>query len=177
MNLLLARCVPYTFNDRCLAIHDYVRTEDVRHLVGPIYEHANQHRHHLTCGVAWWMWNAHRNGTLKYIPDPEDCDFWARPLVTLARRGGDCDDLAILAGTLGRAVGLYTEFVVGRLTQKGVPPGVHVWVEGSDEYGFFLIEATRGTLLRERPRGYEPFYFLTPERCFYPGERHATRAC
>jgi len=170
MNLLLARCVPSSFNDRCLAIRDYVRTEDVQHLLGPIREHAKQPGHTLICAVSNWMCmalNVHR--TLRYIPDPKGCDFWSRPAVTLQRRGGDCDDLGILNGTLCRALGLYAEFVVGMLSHNGVERGVHLWVEGQDARGrFFFMEATTGQHMHVRPADYKPYYFLAPEGCRYP---------
>lgn len=112
---------------------------------------------------------------LRYIPDPDHCDLWSRPMVTLQRRGGDCDDLGIVTGSFCRAVGLYAEFVVGMLRQRGVNRGVHLWVEGVDEWGFYLIEPTTGCYYRERSSDYNPWYFLTPERCVLASERAGRR--
>jgi transglutaminase-like putative cysteine protease len=114
-------------------------------------------------------------GELRYIADPDWCDLWGPPSETFDRGGGDCDDLAIVALSMCRFIGLNkSAAVVGLMWQRGVY-GWHAWVEGEDDAGWFLIEATTPAILRARPnsyeRCYERRYILTPESCVVAPER------
>jgi len=46
-----------------------------------------------------------------YIPDPTGVEYVKKPEETLANRGGDCDDLALLLASLLESVGIKTRFV------------------------------------------------------------------
>lgn len=83
---------------------------------------------------------------LRYIPDPER-DIWQSPAQTLARGGGDCEDLAILSVSLLRHVALCAHLVVGQVWQNRRWNG-HAWVEGRDSQGWYLLEATNGDVVR-----------------------------
>lgn len=107
--------------------------------------------------VSTWLTEALRRGELRYIPDPPKCDLWCSPSVTYAGGGGDCDDLAIFIASLLNALGCHGYVETGwiRIGRKIVG---HAWVEGVDEIGPFLIEATSGELFRWlRPTHYLRF--------------------
>jgi transglutaminase-like putative cysteine protease len=94
-----------------------------------------------------------------------DYDRWGRPLETFRRGGGDCDDLAIVAASFCRAMGVPMYVVVGLMCQ-GLACDGHAWIEGQDEGGWFLLEATSGQLTRGGlPGGYQRHFLLTPESC------------
>lgn len=103
--------------------------------------------------LACWFRSQFESGALRYIPDPEGpLDFWCSPKTTLERGGGDCDDLAVLGASILRASGMTGRVVVGTHDGDG-----HAWVEGRDERGSFLLEATSGDLARTwRPSAYVP---------------------
>jgi hypothetical protein len=103
--------------------------------------------------LGWWFRSRFQSGALAYIPDPEGpLDFWCSPETTLYRGGGDCDDLAVLAASILIAAGFAGKLVVGAYHGEG-----HAWVEGRDERGAFLFEATSGDIFRGRaPRAYVP---------------------
>jgi hypothetical protein len=158
------RCVGRTLIDRCVAIWQYVRPEDVAHLIKVVPVHSLPRGFTRAAEIAGFIRSCLENGQLRYIPDPRDCDRWGRPSETFRRGGGDCDDLAILAASLCRAMNVPMTVVVGTMCSGRVCDG-HAWVEGADEAGGFLIEATNGQLLRHRPVGYNRQYLLTPEGC------------
>lgn len=55
--------------------------------------------------------------------------------------------------------------VVGRVCNRRNCEG-HAWVEGEDEQGWFLLEATNGSITRgSLPNDYRRELFLTPEKC------------
>ncbi|MCA9680129.1 MAG: hypothetical protein H6708_27670 [Kofleriaceae bacterium] len=157
-------CVEVTSEHRCNAIQDLVRPDDVIHLFRrplrhPVIQHALANR------VAGWMQRAFRRGALRYIPDPEGCDMWCPPALTLQRRGGDCDDLAILAASVVLAGGGDCDVIVGHFCDGRGCQG-HAWVEGVDERGAFLLEATTGALYRDQvPAGYISHLILRPGVC------------
>jgi transglutaminase-like putative cysteine protease len=93
---------------------------------------------------------------LDYIPDPYSVDFWKSPRRTWRDGGGDCEDLSIFVASL-LAYRLPAEnlwVVVGRVRNNYRWVG-HAWVEGRDQNGWFLIEATTGEFYRhQRPNDY-----------------------
>jgi transglutaminase-like putative cysteine protease len=106
-----------------------------------------------------------RAGRLRYFSDPPHCDRWSSPARTLARRGGDCDDLAILAAGILLRSRLKSTFVVVGSVWNGRTWMGHAWVEGEDDEGPFLFEATSGHTQRTRPNHYAADYMLAPGRC------------
>ncbi|MEQ9150884.1 MAG: transglutaminase-like domain-containing protein [Parvibaculum sp.] len=91
----------------------------------------------------------------QYKPDKPTRDVWCSPEVTLTRGGGDCDDLAIVGCSVLRAAGFEAVVRTGTMDQGRGPVG-HAWVEGCDHNGWFLLEATSGSVHRcHRPSGYE----------------------
>jgi hypothetical protein len=117
-----------------------------------------------------------QTGVLRYIADPKGCDLWGQPLATFMRRGGDCDDLAALGVSLLLYLGVDTDMMVGFACKGGKCDG-HAWVEGHDERGWFLLEATSGALYRgERPAMYRAQYQLRPGRCLDVREEATRRA-
>jgi transglutaminase-like putative cysteine protease len=143
--------------NQCRAARDLVRPEEVAHLivdlvVVPPHPWLQPQRLARADFVALWLREQFAKRTLRYIPDPTgpNCDYWCPPSTTFARGGGDCDDLAILACSMMRVTSA-AWLVVG--TWNGVG---HVWVEGVDELGSFMIEATSGAVYRGiRPPGYK----------------------
>jgi hypothetical protein len=91
-------------------------------------------------------------------PDPEFCDLWRAPAEVWDDGGGDCDDLALFAGSLALACGLdNTWLVIGTWNGQG-----HAWIEGWEDGHFFHIEATSGVLSLCRPDGYVPSVHVSP---------------
>ena len=160
-------CVRTTPLDRCVALQDLIRPWEVAHLLHrrrpvllPVPRRArHQPRPSLTTQVAKFMGREFR-----YVADPPHCDRWCSPAITLRDRAGDCDDLAIFAASLLIAGGVDAEVVAGNHCDHGKCGG-HAWVEGWDQGGFFLLEATSGRLLRHRPRAYIPQLHASPGRC------------
>jgi hypothetical protein len=63
--------------------------------------------------------------------------------------------------------------VVGRMCDRRGCAG-HAWVEGHDEHGWFLLEATNGSLSRNTlPNDYQRELLLTPEKCAIAPEASA----
>ena len=159
------RCVGSTLIDRCVAIRQFVQPDDVAHLIYQKQRTPFDWNHSRAGSLSNWFKNRFAIGKLRYIPDPTDCDQWGRPSHTLARGGGDCDDLAILGASLCRAMKVPMAVVVGRVCNRRTCEG-HAWVEGEDEHGWFLLEATNGNLFRNGlPSDYRRELFLTPEQC------------
>lgn len=112
-----------------------------RELISPheVPPHLTQEAHSAE-SLGAWIKEARRSGALQFIPDPKgSLDRWCTPSATLARGGGDCDDLAVLCVSVLRAAGLRAWVVVGWRGRES-----HAWVEGHDERGAFLLEATSG---------------------------------
>lgn len=148
-----------------MAIRQYVRPEDVAHLIQTVPAYALPRGFTRAGNIAEFLRACLACGSLRYIPDPKSCDRWGRPHETLRRGGGDCDDLAIFAASMCRAMGVSMAVVVGTHCSGRACDG-HAWVEGEDEAGAFLIEATSGRLYRHvRPAEYNRQYLLTPESC------------
>jgi hypothetical protein len=117
--------------------------------------------------VAEWLRSRLSSGKLSYVPDPNGpLDYWSAPSHTLAWNGGDCEDLTILGVSLFAAVGMPAQVTVGTYW-NGSSSGGHAWIEGQDERGFFLIEATSGDMYRWRPGNYLVTRWITPNlgRC------------
>ena len=103
--------------------------------------------------ASWLEWQL-AVGHLSYLFDPAGQDMWWSPRATFARRGGDCEDLAIMACSVLLAAGRPSTMVFGLVRLDDGWLG-HAWVEGIDEHGGFLLEATSGRLFRGgRPPNY-----------------------
>lgn len=154
-------CVAFTPVARCQAIQRLVRPSEVAYLLrwNPDLESRP-----FSQTVAEWFQHHLKTGFLSWQPDPEDCDRWCSPARTLQRRGGDCDDLAILASSLLHAGNVKNHVVVGHYCGSEGCQG-HAWVEGRDVDGWFLLESTNGKLYFERPLLYKPHLLLAPGFC------------
>lgn len=141
-------CVPPNLAAREYALDELVRPWEVEFLLTP-----GRSSVATADGVSAWLTEALWSGELRYIPDPPDCDRWCSPAVTYARGGGDCDDLAIFIASLVQALGCSARVETGWYHSGRQLLG-HAWVEGVDEIGPFLIEATSG----------EHFRWLRPTR-------------
>lgn len=94
-----------------------------------------------------------RVGLLRFIPDPKgQLDRWCTPSATLARGGGDCDDLAILCVSALRSSGCRAWIIVGWRGRES-----HAWVEGHDERGAWLLESTSGQVWMLEGKRPEPY--------------------
>jgi hypothetical protein len=63
-------------------------------------------------------WNGHVNDTVRYLAEAPGVDIWQTPAVTLTRRTGDCEDIAILKYALLAASGVPEQclrIVVGQI--------------------------------------------------------------
>ena len=99
---------------------------------------------------------------LRFISDPQRRDVWQAPLTTIARGGGDCEDLSIMALSLLLALGGYGVIVVGVMFSNAGPIG-HAWLEGWDSAGWFHCEATTTVIERfGRPPAYVPYAVYPP---------------
>lgn len=182
-SLYEARCAMDTFNagfsgrcirlrpsraNQCHGIGEVIRLWEVENLIQEAPRWMLPRGHSFAAEIARWFRTGFRDGTLRYIPDPArplGYDYWCSPAATLERGGGDCDDLAILGASLLLAGGVDAWVVVGTIHQGGRIDG-HAWIEGIDERGGFLIEATSGGLVRNRrPPQYRANILLGPGCC------------
>lgn len=163
-------CVKPSPENWCHAIARVVRPEQVRHLLLPLSNPPPNWS--SAANVAAHMRRRFERGALRYIADPAGCDLWGPPRATLMRGGGDCDDLSAYALSLLHAMGKDADMMVGVLCSPGRCEG-HAWVEGHDEQGHFVLEATSGHLYRSgRPPGYSAQYQLRPGRCLDVRDLH-----
>lgn len=104
--------------------------------------------------VTRWLYEELTSRRLRYQAERRR-DDWKHPARTRRDGGGDCEDLAILTDSMLWQGGLAPQLVLGHIRQNGACEG-HAWVEGEDQRGFFLIEATSGSFFRDRPSQYAP---------------------
>ena len=143
------------------AVQHLVRPWEVEHLItrsAPPPAWVVTHRKPFAEQVAEWLKNQFAGDQLSYQSDPSAFDVWYAPGTTLRRRAGDCEDFTLLAVSLLLAGGIPAWVAVGT-----VPGGGHAWVEGKDEQGGFLIEATSGDLFRYRPNNYQLLWHVEPD--------------
>src|SRR5258707_2520946 len=158
------RCVSVSHVDRCRAIQELVRPEEVAHLLRWYPRTRLPANSTLSTRLAHWLRSRIHGGHLMYWPDPDYCDEWCSPAVTLRRGYGDCDDFAILGASMLLAAGASCHIVTGYYC-NGIECTGHAWIEGRDEGGPFLLEATSATVHRRRPAQYNAQLFLRPGRC------------
>lgn len=150
---------------RCRAVAALVRPDEVAHLVDRVPAHYLPSRHAFGTEVARWLRERLAAQDLMYCPDPACCDIWYSPRATLERGCGDCEDLGILSAALLLAGGAVCDVVLGELRTDRARMG-HAWVEGTDESGWFLLEATSSQIWRgNRPSIYRPALFARPGMC------------
>lgn len=80
---------------------------------------------------AIWQWVT---SNIYYLEDPFSDDHFQTPAVTLKRGAGDCDDQAILLGSLLRSIGIEVRLVfVFDAPPTGSPTEfpAHVYIEGN----------------------------------------------
>lgn len=153
-----------TPQSQAIAVQYLVRPREVEQFItrtpSPF---APQHTWPLAEQVAGWLRSRLSSGKLSYVPDPNGpLDYWSAPSHTLAWNGGDCEDLSIVGVSLFAAVGVPAQVTVGTYW-NGSSSGGHAWIEGQDERGFFLIEATTGDMYRRRPGNYLVTRWITPD--------------
>lgn len=144
--------VPSDIYSRILAIQALVRPHEVASLVRPRYPWeqlpplADQLGSYLRERAKQWQ--------IRYLPDLGYKDIWQSPAFTLWRGVGDCEDLSILAASILKQAGVKVSVYVGEVLVNDTWSG-HAWVEGEDEAGPFLLEATNGEVFRHyRPIEY-----------------------
>jgi hypothetical protein len=165
-------CVPANFNAWCDYGRFYLRPHEIAELgLVPVVLGSSLRRagYSIASCVAMCMRQLLGNEStsmgvalaecsLGYAPDPEFCDLWRAPAEVWDDGGGDCDDLALFAGSLALACGLdNTWLVIGTWNGQG-----HAWIEGWEDGHFFHIEATSGVLSLCRPDGYVPSVHVSP---------------
>lgn len=161
-------CVGSSPADRCRAIQELIRPQEVAHLIRRVPLHQLPADHTLARSVARYVATE-----LVYVPDPPNCDLWCSPARTLHRRRGDCDDFAIFSASALLAGRVDAAVIVGLVFVRGAWRG-HAWVEGVDHLGWFLLEATSGTVYRrERPSTYIAQLELRPGSCCVAQPRRA----
>lgn len=159
------QCVSTISEHRCRSGQNLIRPSQVEHLINRFPGIPSHHFRPAAEQTAQWLKENFASGGLAYFPDPWNCDRWCPPAETLLRRGGDCDDLALLGVSMLLAMGSPAHLVVGR-SCDGLNCSGHVWIEGVDDRGFFLLEATNGQLFRGfRPQGYQPQLYIGPDYC------------
>lgn len=158
-------CVAPSPANWCDAVARVVQPHQVANLARFIPRRPHNKGVGLADAVAAVMRHWLDSKVLQYIADPKGCDLWGPPLATIMRGGGDCDDLAALNVSLLHYLQCDADMMIGFACKGGKCDG-HAWVEGHDELGWFLLEATSGDLYRaERPGLYRPQYQLRPGRC------------
>ena len=100
---------------------------------------------------------------LTYISDPEGRDFWCNPKQTLARGGGDCEDLSILFSSMVGAMGgttriyltnshAFSMLYVGNESQKNeILEAINTYY--GTELNFVIFEDEKGNWLAADPAG------------------------
>lgn len=158
---LYVRNVPAS---ECRAALNLIRPGEVVHVAAWI--DANSAPDRATADIVGdWLEANFDKGILRYVADPPVGDVWCSPGETLGRGGGDCDDLAILATSLLRQCDVDAQLVLGNVCDHQGCVG-HAWVEGQDEEGWYLLEATNGALHRDvRPYGYHAQLVAFSESC------------
>lgn len=150
--------------DRCLALRRLIRPQEV---AGYVQSWSGTRPGWVgTANMGGrWLGRAFDERFLRYAPDLYGRDVWCSPAITVKRGGGDCDDLAILAASLLIAAGIDAGVAVGTICGVGGVCGGHAWVEGTDERGWFLLEATTGDVFRTAQSRYHPAVFAMLDRC------------
>ena len=139
------RCIQMTPNGWRRALSILIRPYEVANLLRIVPISRLSKNFSFVKNVANWV-----NKNLEYIPDPDRCELPLSPAETINRGGGDCEDLAGVAVSLLIAGNIPCRIVLGLYSGIG-----HAWVEGRDNRGWFLLEATTGQLYRRRrPRNY-----------------------
>jgi transglutaminase-like putative cysteine protease len=149
--------------ERCDAVAELVDAEACRALALRLRQ---QHPNLTNVGrAAWFARWARRRGHLVYCDDPPGGDWWCGPESTWERGCGDCDDLAIFQLSLLHALGAKAWAVIGAARGDDGDFVGHMWVEGKDRRGFFLLEATSGSIYRYRPDNYFPAEYVYRDSC------------
>lgn len=146
------------YDSRYHAVQQLVRPWEVEHLINrnPL-PWVVAYLPPLSVRVVQWLRGEYDAGRFAYQSDPSGFDVWSSPATTLRRRQGDCEDWTLVVVSMLLAVGVPAGVAVGSVSGGG-----HAWVEGVDEHGGFLIEATSGDLLRYRPAQYHLSYVIKP---------------
>lgn len=76
---------------------------------------------------------------IRYTRDPNDTEWLQAPMVTVAKRAGDCDDMTILSCALMESVGVPTRFrIMGRGDYQ------HIIAEYEGKNGWTMFDPTLG---------------------------------
>lgn len=148
-------------HSRYAAAQRLIRPSEVRHLIRIVPRGLLPILQPAAAVVANVLTRRFRTRELRYIKDPPGRDVWRSPAATFRRGGGDCEDLAIIGMSIFELVGIPAVLVIGQL-----PTGGHAWVEGQDEAGRFMLEATDGSVTRVvRPAQYRAEQFIGRDFC------------
>lgn len=150
-------------NDRNQAALQLIQPREVQDLVKVVPNGQLQRGHSSGAGVTNNLRSLFNQKTLQYIPDPVR-DIWRSPRATRLNRGGDCEDLAILAVSMLRFSTNQCAMAIGALWSPPTRSWVgHAWAEGIDEHGRFMIEATSPAIHRlayAHPWNYRLDYYV-----------------
>ncbi len=156
--------VSYSTEARWRAARALVRPREVSDLFRSVPNFSLPRDYSEAGSVAKWLENSFADGSLTYRSDPPDVDIWCSPARTRGTGGGDCDDLAILAGSMIAYAGAAPQIAIGYYCNGQTCDG-HAWVEGEDRRGWFLLEATNGQLYRyRRPERYRIKQLIRPQK-------------
>ena len=145
----------FSFESRCEAITQLVRPDEVAHLWQARSPDSGTLPASAPAEVAGYLDRELASGRMYSCSDPNACNRWCSPTLTLEQGRGDCDDLSILACSLVEAAALEAWVVVGEVNTRDLGTVSHGWVEGHDELGRgYLLEATTGSLYVGRPDWY-----------------------
>lgn len=146
-------CVGGSFAERCRAIQQLVRPDEVQHVSSLLRSQGGRFVEHAAEYVA---------RVIQYESDPLHCDRWCSPARTLFTRRGDCDDYGVTLAAILIAGDVDAAVVLGKTA--GSTQG-HVWVEGYDEHGAFFAEPQTGQVEAVRPSRYLAEHVLTLGYC------------
>lgn len=156
------RCVTPTFNDWYDAMNFYLRPNEVRPITVAVRRLWAERRLPYADALGYILMQAGHQGRLVYRSDPPSCDQWRSPAETMRRGGGDCEDLTIIAMSVATGLRMSADVMVGEVYDKSEGWQGHAWLEGVDQQGWFLLEATNGTIFRYRPAIYRPLCQMRP---------------
>lgn len=88
---------------------------------------------------------------IRYVRDVHALETLTDPVVTMARKVGDCDDQSALLSALFESVGYPTRFVIGAFNEPGVWD--HVWVQVFAAGAWIDADATEHQPLGWAPEG------------------------
>lgn len=104
------------------------------------------------------------NSSYPYIA--EDGDYWQTPEETIKKKGGDCEDKAILLQSLFLKKGIKSKIIIGETTKSEKLENYHAWNEVLINDKTYIVDATMGYFQEKRSKRH--MFFHTARTIHYP---------